>query len=643
MPVGPLLPGRIPSSLLAARLQQDLFRNTRLLNSLQDQVATGQKLFLPSDSPAAALRSIVLQRQVEYQDQYKVSIQTDRSFLSVSEQSLQSVSDLLNHAKSLLLAGVGDNASSSERIALADEISAALKSAVISANSTHRGRYLFGGSQSTSPPFELQDDNTVVYHGDRLSLESLIEQHLVVNSSVDGPFAFGVLSQIPARELNPALCDTTNIADLHGGLGVELGAIQVTLTDGVTTQQATVDLTGAKTVPDIRSRLEDAFAAGPLTLTVDIDPATNSGLRLTPSSGTVAVSDLRGARVAADLGIASGPVAVILGGDLNPRLTEQTHLADLNGGTGIGAVAGTGLLIQLGDETRTIDLSTAVTLEDVFNQIRLSGLELDVGINDEGTAIAFSSRVSGVDFSVGENGGVNATLLGLRTLTSDTRLADLNHGLGVPVDDGAPLRITRRDGTTIDIDLAGTHSIQDVLDAINAVDPGVLVASLNAIGNGITLLDNDGVSTGPLIVEENPVSVALGLNGEEDGTDPNVPLVGRDANPQEDQGLFNLLSRLEKALRTGNNDDLARLDPLLEQEIDRFHLVRGQIGNRLNLLDQVEGRIKDRDVLFKEALSVDFDTDLSETITRVAQIQASLEATLRIAAQTSQLSILAFL
>ncbi len=295
MPVGPILPGRIPSSLLASRLQQDLFRNTRLLNSLQDQVATGQKLFLPSDSPAAALRSIVLQRRLEYQEQYKVSIQTDRSFLNVSEQSLQSVSDILNHAKSLLLSGIGDNASSSERIALADEVAAAIKGAVITANSTHRGRYLFGGSQTNHPPFELQDDNTVAYRGDRLSVETLIEQHLIVSNSVDGAFAFGALSPIEARELDPAISDGTSIGDLHGGLGVELGAIQVTLDDGVTTQQATVDLTGAKTLGDVRTRLEAAFAGGPLTLTVDIDPATNSGLRLTPSSGTVAVSDIAGA------------------------------------------------------------------------------------------------------------------------------------------------------------------------------------------------------------------------------------------------------------------------------------------------------------------------------------------------------------
>lgn len=643
MPLGPILPGRVPSSLLASRLQQDLFRNNRLLNQLQDQVATGQKIFLPSDAPAAAARTLVLQRQIEFQEQYRVSIQTDRSFLSVSEQSLQSVSDLLNHAKSLLLEGVGDTVSSAERIALADEAAAAIKGAVITANSTHRGRFLFGGSRSDQPPFELQDSNTVAYRGDRLSVETLVEQHLVLSNSVPGTTAFGVLSATPSRPLNPGISLGTSITDLHQGSGIELGVVQVTLQDGATTQQTNVDLTSASTIEDIQTRLEQAFAGGPLTLTVDVDPTTNSGLRLTPVSGTVAVADLSGSRVASDLGIVSPATATILGGDLNPKLTEQTLLADLNGGTGVGTLTGTGLQISLGDEVQIVDLSTSVTVEDVLNSIRLTGLDLDVGINDQGTALSISSRLSGVNFGIGENTGNTATLLGIRTLTGATKLQELNHGRGVPVDSGTLLEITRRDGTVVEMDLSGTSSIQDVLDTINAIEPGVLVASLSSVGNGISLLDNDGVSNGPLIVAENAISVGLGIDGEENGVDPTVALVGQDTNPQEDGGLFNILSRLENALRTGDNRELTRLDGLLDSEIDRFNLVRGEIGNRLKVLDDVESRVLDRDVLLQESLSVDFDTDITETITRVAQVQATLEATLRIAAQTSQLSILAFL
>ncbi len=643
MPIAPLLPGRIPSSLLASRLQQDLFRNSLLLSTLQEQAATGQKLFLPSDSPAAAIRSLVNQRQLEYQDQYKTTISTDSGYLSASDQSLQTISDLLNHTKALLLQGVGDTVSSTERSALADEVSSIIHGAVNAANTTYNGRYLFGGSQSSLPPFEITGDNVVNYQGDRLSIDTLIEQHLRVGNSVDGATAFGVLNPLPSKDIDPALSAATKLSDLYQGAGVEPGIVEVTLQSGATVQKVSVDLSSAQTIGDVRTRLEQAFAGGPLTLAVDIDPSTNSGLRLTPSAGTVAVADVAGGRIAADFGIASTGAAVITGGDVNPRLTEQTRIADLNGGAGIGPVAGTGLQITLGDEVKTIDLSSAVTVEDLFNAIRQSGLAVNVGINDDGTGLAISTRASGVDFSIGENGGVNATQLGIRTFTSDTLLSDLNHGRGVPVDDGTPLEITRRDGSTVQIDLAGAKTVQDVLDAINAVDPGVLAASLNSVGNGISITDNDGVSTGPLQVAENVVSTGLGINGEETGTDPTVPLTGRDTNPQESGGLFNILSRLENALRNGDDAELTRLDGLLNREVGRFNLVRGEIGSRLQRLDDVKNRILDRDVLLKQSLSDDFDTDLTETVTQVSQVQTALQATLQIASRTSQLSLLSFL
>jgi flagellin-like hook-associated protein FlgL len=52
-------------------------------------------------------------------------------------------------------------------------------------------------------------------------------------------------------------------------------------------------------------------------------------------------------------------------------------------------------------------------------------------INQAGTGIQVQSRLSGCDFSIGENGGATATQLGLRTLSADTPLSDLNYGQGV--------------------------------------------------------------------------------------------------------------------------------------------------------------------------------------------------------------------
>src|SRR5205807_3323470 len=136
-------------------------------------------------------------------------------------------------------------------------------------------------------------------------------------------------------------------------------------------------------------------------------------------------------------------------------------------------------------------------------------LNLSVGINAAGNGLAISSRLSGVDFSIGENNGLNATNLGIRTFSGNTLLSSLNYSQGAPVNAGLPLTITRRDGTVASVDLSGAITVQDVINKINAVDPGNLVASLDTVGNGILLLDNSGA--GPLSVDGGALGTALGM------------------------------------------------------------------------------------------------------------------------------------
>ena len=149
-------------------------------------------------------------------------------------------------------------------------------------------------------------------------------------------------------------------------------------------------------------------------------------------------------------------------------------------------------------------------------------------INATATGINVRSRLSGVDFAIGENGGTTATQLGLRTFTAETRLADLNHGRGVDTSDGVDFTIRLTDGTEleIDLDLDAQATIGDVRDLISAAAPASLEARLSRYGNGIELID---VSSGaqPLTVTRNPSSMAavdLGLvPAGQDTSDPPTP------------------------------------------------------------------------------------------------------------------------
>ncbi len=639
MSIGPLLPGRLPNSFSFRRLNQQIQNGQTELQRLQDQLTTGQQYLVPSEDPSSALNTIVLQTRLERQQQFKANVQTDRSLLGATENALSSVSNVVNSAKSIVLQGVGSTVTEDERRGLATEVSGLIDQVLNSANTKFRGRYLFAGTETDSAPFALAGSGNVLYSGNSQQIGSHIDLGQQIVNNLDGQSAFNVLTTVESDDLNVSLATGTRLSQLHGGAGLKLGSFDVTVQDGGTTVSRTIDLSRAETIGDVKTFVEDAFAGQALTVTVDIDPASPSGLRLTPSSGTVAVSDVAGSRVASDLGISSVAAAQISGRDLDPAISIHSRLADLNNGAGIGPTAGTGLLINVGEKSAVVDVSSAVTVQDLFNQIRLAGLDLDADVSADGSGISIVSRLSGAELSIGENGGGVATALGIRTLTGETLLSDLNAGTGAQLQAGGTLEITRRDGSLMSVDLSAAQTVQDVIDAVDAAGGGTLTASLNPVGNGISISDTSGA--GPLSIAESGTSTALGVAGT--AVDPAASLTGNDVNTQKSDGLLSVLTSLEQALLAGDDAALTKLSGQIDSEADRFFQTLGELGVRAQTLEAVENRLLDDEVLINDDLSKQFDADLAEVLSSFVAQQQVLQATYQVAGQGFQLSLIQFL
>lgn len=639
MDIGPLLPGRVPNSLVGSRLTKTLQSNQSLLQRLQDQIATGRRYQLPSESPAQALRSITIQGLIERKDQALTNIKSSRNLLSLSDQSLSSVSEALNRAKGIMLQASDTQLGAAERESLAIELDSLIRQMTTAGNSQYAGRVLFGGT-SHQIPFEQLPNGSIRFNGNTESINSLIDLGRIQANNVSAATPFGTTSTGISNDINPALTLTTKLGDLAGGRGVIPSSVKITLDNGGTPQVQTVDLTGAETIQDVKTRIESAFGGGPLTIGVTIN-ANNNGLELTPSAGTVKVEEVNGGTSAADLGILSNAAASVTGGDLDPRVTLQTKLSDLNGGTGVTATSSGGLQITNGGTTKIVDVSGAVTVEDLFNKLQAANINLETRINYDGNGLSVTTRLLGTDFSIGENGETTAANLGIRTFDPSTRLTSLNHGNGVPVNGGAKLQVTRRDGTNVEIDLSGATTVQDVISKINLVDPGNLVASFKTSGNGIQLTDNSG--TGALTIVKNEISEALGVDGTEPSGVATTPLSGRDVNPQEAAGAFNALIRLRDALRSGDRTQLSRLDDQIDEAIGNVTFARGEVGIRLKDLDNLEEQISQEKLQFQSALTEDLEVDLAEVISELATRQTTYEATLKVSAQLLQLSLAQYL
>jgi len=371
-----------------------------------------------------------------------------------------------------------------------------------------------------------------------------------------------------------------------------------------------------------------------------------SGINLAAGAGDdITVVDAAGGTAADDLGIArpagAGAGVGLSGAAVAPRVTALTPLAALRGGAGIDQASG--LRITNGSTTVNVDLSSAVTVEDLLNAINGSGANLRAEINAAGNGINILNPVQGTRMSVAENGGTTAADLGVRSFDAATLLSDFNDGRGVRRVDGTDFRVTRTDGTTFDVDVPATATtVQDVLNAINTASGGVgVTASVASVGNGITLTDTAG-GAGTLTVTPLNFSDAvadLGLTTLSGGAVIN----GADAAPVSASGVFANLARLREALVGNDQAGITRASEGLADDYARTTRIRGETGARVQGLESRQGRIEDQDVETKKLLSELADVDLTEAIARFQTLQTALQASLQTSASVMNLSLLDFL
>jgi flagellin-like hook-associated protein FlgL len=502
-------------------------------------------------------------------------------------------------------------------------------------------------------PFS-QQANGVVYLGNEGALNSFVDLEVLYPTNATGAEVFGTFSpQVRGTvDLNPALTAGTPLADLYSGQGLALGSIRIS--DG--TNQSIIDLSSAATIGDIADLIEANPPAGrTLTvqvtatgLTVDIDDAGGGNLTINEVTTGTTAADLQ---ILNALGSGTTP---IVGGDLDPRLRLTTQLSDLQ--TALPLDLASGLQIMSGGTAHVIDTSAVQTVEDLLNAINLSPGGALAQIDPATNRLLIRSRLSGADFAIGENGGTLAMQLGIRSLTVDTLLSELNYGRGVGQAAGTDFRIRRKDGVELQIDIASAVTIGDVLDLINThpsnLDPNRVDARLALFGNGIELFDANVAGAGTLeVLHEFGSDAAWDLGLVPVGADSALAvasaggdtLTGRDPNPLEVAGAFNALLRLHDALTNFDHNKLERAFALLDKSFDRVNFARGEIGARGRTLETIDTQLEDEDVLLKSNLADEIEADLPTVIAQLASRQAAYEASLRLTAQIFSMSLFDFL
>jgi len=113
--------------MLTRRALININRAERRVLSLQEQLATGQRVNRPSDDPLAARRAVDARAEVRKNEQYLANISAARPYLQETETSLLTTTNILQRAYELTLQGANDTNSQVDRAQIAIEINQILE------------------------------------------------------------------------------------------------------------------------------------------------------------------------------------------------------------------------------------------------------------------------------------------------------------------------------------------------------------------------------------------------------------------------------------------------------------------------------------------------------------------------------------
>ena len=206
---------RVTSQSFPNALMGQLGRLNTRQSALQTQVATGQRIQLPEDDPAAVQRVLNMQAEARSAGQYQKNIdrlleQSNAAFGSI--KSLKLASDRAGE-----IATLADGTKGPEQLkAYAVEVEQLLEQAVNAANAKFNGDYLFGGTRAGDSPFVAERDaggkiTGVSYRGGSEVMECEIAEGSFITAQTLGANNSGS----GARGL---LADTRTGADFFGHL-----------------------------------------------------------------------------------------------------------------------------------------------------------------------------------------------------------------------------------------------------------------------------------------------------------------------------------------------------------------------------------------------------------------------------------------
>ena len=174
---------RVTESMISSAYMNDLNRNLSRIARYQEQLATNKRINRPSDDPVGVISSLAVRSSMRGLAQFSRNADDATGWLTQSETAVMDINEVLNRSYELAMQSASGTKSDIEKRAIATELKQLRDYLVELGNARLGDKYIFGGFNTTTPPFQ-KAGNDVLYQGfnltsaDAADIDSLQEQNV---------------------------------------------------------------------------------------------------------------------------------------------------------------------------------------------------------------------------------------------------------------------------------------------------------------------------------------------------------------------------------------------------------------------------------------------------------------------------------
>ena len=146
---------RVTNASMVRSHLYDTQKNLTNMSKINQQISTGKVINTVSDDPHKAIRIMNMNNEIKYTEKYNYNIDETVGWMNNTDATLDTVGNLLGEIKETILKVGNGTYSQNEMKSLNADMNEKIKQLADTLNSTHGGKYMFGGTNVDDAPIKL--------------------------------------------------------------------------------------------------------------------------------------------------------------------------------------------------------------------------------------------------------------------------------------------------------------------------------------------------------------------------------------------------------------------------------------------------------------------------------------------------------